>query len=63
MSTFSLSVHRVKEIKFSAHSHQTTKWLVIEIDEDHEVTIFAASEEAFASICAQFNVEVPSDTN
>jgi len=59
MAIFSVSCHRIKEIKFSAKSHMSTRWLTIEIDEDHEITIFAASKEAYEAMCAQFGVEVP----
>jgi hypothetical protein len=54
----SVSVHRVnvEELKLKARHHGSTYWIVIEFDEDHEVTIFAKSEEDYRALIDQFQI-------
>ena len=54
-TNFSISIHRPKSVRMTAHISDNTRWIFVELG-DHEITLFFDSQEAFESACEQYNI-------
>ncbi len=54
----SVSIHRVKmdELKLKARVHNSTHWIIIEFDDNHEVTLFMNSLEDYKTLVDLFQI-------